>query len=113
ALLIMGFVAQYAAIGTGVILAGLSQLPRALEEAAEICGAGWFPRLLTTRVPNSVSAASAEHAGCGGINVHLLRAGFGSSALAGSSRRRYVDRPDDDRDGEGPARLGHLPLSPV
>ena len=51
ALLIMGFVAQYAAIGTGVILAGLSQLPRALEEAAEICGAGWFQRVFRILFP--------------------------------------------------------------
>jgi len=53
ALLIMGLVAQYAALGTRTILAGFSQLPLSLEEAAEIAGAGWFRRVLTILAPFS------------------------------------------------------------
>jgi len=51
ALLILGFVTQYAALGTHMILAGFSQLPLSLEEAAEIAGAGWFRRVFVILVP--------------------------------------------------------------
>lgn len=51
ALLIFGFIAQYAALGTRTILAGFSQLPASFEEAAEISGAGWFRRVTIILVP--------------------------------------------------------------
>jgi iron(III) transport system permease protein len=51
ALLIMGFVAQYTALGTRTFLAGFSQLPLSLEEAAEISGAGWFRRVFAILTP--------------------------------------------------------------
>ncbi|MEQ1887491.1 MAG: ABC transporter permease subunit, partial [Bryobacteraceae bacterium] len=51
AILIFGLVSQYAALGTRTILAGFSQLPPSLEEAAELAGARWFRRVLAILVP--------------------------------------------------------------
>jgi iron(III) transport system permease protein len=51
AILIFGFVTQYAALGTRTILAGFSQLPPSLEEAAELTGARWFRRVFVILVP--------------------------------------------------------------
>jgi len=51
AVLIVGFIAQYTALGMRILLAGLSQLPMSLEEAAEVAGASWFRRVFAILVP--------------------------------------------------------------
>jgi iron(III) transport system permease protein len=51
ALLIIGLVAQYSVLGSRPILAGFSQLPASLEEAAEIAGSGWFRRVFVILAP--------------------------------------------------------------
>jgi iron(III) transport system permease protein len=51
AIIIVGLIAQYSALGTRTILAGFSQLPPSLEEAAEIAGARWSQRVLGILVP--------------------------------------------------------------
>lgn len=50
-ILVIGYVAQYAALGTRTILAGFAQLPSNLEDAAEIAGARWPLRLSAIMVP--------------------------------------------------------------
>jgi iron(III) transport system permease protein len=51
AILVTGYVAQYAALGTRTILAGFAQTPADFEEAAEIAGAGWARRVSGILVP--------------------------------------------------------------
>jgi iron(III) transport system permease protein len=51
AILVTGYVTQYAALGTRTILAGLAQTSPALEEAAEVAGAGWFRRVYGILAP--------------------------------------------------------------
>ena len=51
AILLIGFVAQYCALGTRMILAGFSQLPQSFEEAAELSGARWSQRVFGILVP--------------------------------------------------------------
>jgi iron(III) transport system permease protein len=51
AILVIGYVAQYAVIGTRIILAGFAQTSSAVEEAAEVAGAGWFRRVFGILVP--------------------------------------------------------------
>jgi iron(III) transport system permease protein len=53
AMLIIGFVAQYAALSVRIVVAGFSQVSPSLEEAAEVAGAGWFPRIFGILVPIS------------------------------------------------------------
>ncbi|HEY3439636.1 MAG TPA: ABC transporter permease subunit [Paludibaculum sp.] len=43
-MLVVGYVAQYSALGTRSILAGFAQTAPSLEEAAEVAGAGWCRR---------------------------------------------------------------------
>ena len=50
-IVVIGYLGQYAALSTQMILAGFSQLSPALEEAAEAAGAGWFSRLFRILVP--------------------------------------------------------------
>ena len=45
AMLVGGYIAQYAALGTRAMVAGFAQAPVHLEEAAEIAGAAWFHRV--------------------------------------------------------------------
>jgi iron(III) transport system permease protein len=45
AILILGFVGQYAALGTRIVLAGFTQISPSLEEAAEVAGVNWFRRV--------------------------------------------------------------------
>jgi iron(III) transport system permease protein len=47
----IGYVAQYAALGARTSLAGFSQLAPSVEEAAEVAGAGWFERVFQILVP--------------------------------------------------------------
>jgi iron(III) transport system permease protein len=51
AIVAIGYVAQYAALGARITLAGFSQLSSSVEEAAEIAGAGWFRRVFHILVP--------------------------------------------------------------
>ena len=51
AILLMGYFAQYAALGTRTILAGFAQTPTDMEEAAEVAGAGWVRRVSGILVP--------------------------------------------------------------
>jgi iron(III) transport system permease protein len=51
AILIIAFVAQYAALGIRITSAGLSQVSPSLEEAAELAGAGWFRRVFIILAP--------------------------------------------------------------
>ncbi len=51
AILVTGFIAQYAALSTRTILAGFAQTSPSLEEAAEVAGAGWFRRVREILVP--------------------------------------------------------------
>jgi iron(III) transport system permease protein len=51
AILMIGFIAQYAALSTRIILAGFSQMSPSLEEAAEVAGAGWFRRVFGILTP--------------------------------------------------------------
>jgi iron(III) transport system permease protein len=51
AILVIGYVAQYAVLGTRTILAGLAQTSPAVEEAAEVAGAGWFQRVFGILTP--------------------------------------------------------------
>jgi iron(III) transport system permease protein len=51
AMLVGGYVAQYAVIGMRAMVAGFAQTPVHLEEAAEIAGAAWFQRVRGILVP--------------------------------------------------------------
>lgn len=51
AILVAGYVAQYAALGTRTILAGFAQTSPGLEEAAEVAGAGWLRRMFGIVAP--------------------------------------------------------------
>lgn len=50
-LLVFGFMAQYTAIGTRMVAAGMSQLSPSLEEAAEVAGVKWFRRVFGILTP--------------------------------------------------------------
>ena len=51
AILVSGYVAQYAALSIRTILAGFAQTSLGLEEAAEVAGAGWFRRVFGILAP--------------------------------------------------------------
>lgn len=51
AILVTGYVAQYAALGARTILAGFAQTSPGLEEAAEVASAGWFRRVFGILAP--------------------------------------------------------------
>ena len=51
AILIIGFVSQYAALSVRIVVAGFSQVSASLEEAAEVAGVGWFRRVFGILVP--------------------------------------------------------------
>ena len=51
AILIIGFVAQYAALSVRIVVVGFSQVSPSLEEAAEVAGVGWFRRLFGILAP--------------------------------------------------------------
>ena len=56
AIVIFGFVAQYAALSIRIFVAGFSQTSPSLEEAAEVAGAGWFRRVFGVLMPLAKSA---------------------------------------------------------
>ena len=51
AILIIGFVAQYAALSVHIVVVGFSQVSPSLEEAAEVAGVGWFHRVFGILAP--------------------------------------------------------------
>src|SRR5262249_33737285 len=59
ALLILGFMAQYTALGARILAVGLAQLSPSLEEAAEVAGVKWFRRVFGTLAPLLRPAAVA------------------------------------------------------
>lgn len=50
-ILMAGFTAQYAALGSRILAAGLSQVSPSLEEAAEVAGVEWFQRVFGILAP--------------------------------------------------------------
>jgi iron(III) transport system permease protein len=62
AILIIGFLAQYAALSIHIVLSGFSQMSPSLEEAAEVAGAGWFRRVFGILAPVARPALIASWA---------------------------------------------------
>ena len=50
-IIIFGYIAQYTALGERIMAATFSHVPRSMEEAAQIAGAGWCRRLFKILVP--------------------------------------------------------------
>ncbi len=53
AILLLGYLAQYSALASRVSVSALAQVPSAMEEAAQVAGAGWFRRMTRIVVPLS------------------------------------------------------------
>ena len=51
AIIILGYLAQYAVLPTRMTSAMLDRIPRSLEQAAQLCGASWFMTLRDIEVP--------------------------------------------------------------
>lgn len=51
AIILFGYIAKYTALGERVMAATFAQIPRSMEEAAQIVGAGWFRRLTGILIP--------------------------------------------------------------
>ena len=51
AILFLGYTAQYTALTSRATVATLSQIPHSMEDAAQVCGAGWPRRLLLIIAP--------------------------------------------------------------
>ena len=51
AIILFGYIARYTALGARIMAATFSQVPRSMEEAAQIAGAGWFRRLTGILIP--------------------------------------------------------------
>lgn len=64
AIVLIGFIAQYSALSTRTILAGLSQISSSLEEAAEVAGASWRSRALRILVPLARRSLAAAWTVC-------------------------------------------------
>ncbi|MBI3681144.1 MAG: iron ABC transporter permease [Acidobacteria bacterium] len=50
-ILFLGYTAQYAALTSRATVATLSQIPQSMEDAAQVCGAGWHRRILVIVAP--------------------------------------------------------------
>lgn len=50
-IIIFGYIAQYTALGERIMAATFTHIPRSMEEAAQIVGAGWYRRLFKIVVP--------------------------------------------------------------
>ncbi len=50
-IILLGYLAQYTALASRVVVATLSQIPRSMEEAAQLVGAGWIRRVAWIVVP--------------------------------------------------------------
>jgi iron(III) transport system permease protein len=53
AILLLGYLAQYSALASRVSVSTLAQVPSAMEEAAQVAGAGWLRRVARIVVPLS------------------------------------------------------------
>jgi iron(III) transport system permease protein len=53
AILLLGYLAQYSAIASRISASTLAQMPAAMEEAAQVAGAGWLRRFARIVVPLS------------------------------------------------------------
>ena len=53
AIILFGYIAQYTALSERIMAATFSQIPRSMEECAQIVGAGWFRRLFGVLVPQA------------------------------------------------------------
>lgn len=51
AIILFGYIARYTALGARFMAVIFSQVPRSMEEAAQIVGAGWFRRLSGILIP--------------------------------------------------------------
>jgi iron(III) transport system permease protein len=58
-ILIVGSIAQYAALSTRIMAAGFSQVSPHIEEAAEVAGVGWFRRVSGILTPVNCPALLA------------------------------------------------------
>jgi iron(III) transport system permease protein len=58
-LVLVGYLAQYTALTSRTTVAGLSLIPRSLEEAARVAGAGWFHRTGQIVAPLAAQALGA------------------------------------------------------
>jgi iron(III) transport system permease protein len=50
-ILLIGFLAQYSVVTSRASVSALSRIPSSMEDAAQICGAGWIRRIATIIVP--------------------------------------------------------------
>ena len=50
-ILLLGYLAQYVVVGVWITKAALASIPRSMEEAAAVAGAGWARRLATIAMP--------------------------------------------------------------
>jgi len=50
-IIVLGYIAQYTALGERIMAATFSQIPHSMEEAAQIVGAGWFQRVYCILLP--------------------------------------------------------------
>ncbi|MDE2484516.1 MAG: iron ABC transporter permease [candidate division NC10 bacterium] len=50
-IIIIGYIAQYAAISSRITVSMLTQIPPSMEEAAQVAGAGWFRRMALIVAP--------------------------------------------------------------
>ena len=59
AIIILGYLAKYTALGSRITVARLTSIPASMEEAARISGAGWFRSMALVVVPLSARALLA------------------------------------------------------
>ncbi|MCP5005103.1 MAG: iron ABC transporter permease [Planctomycetes bacterium] len=52
-IIVFGYIAQYTALGERIMAATFAHVPRSMEEAAQIAGAGWYRRLFKILIPLS------------------------------------------------------------
>ncbi|MBI4377470.1 MAG: iron ABC transporter permease [Nitrospinae bacterium] len=53
AIILLGYIAKYTALGERIMAVSLSHIPCSMEESAQIVGAGWFRRLFFILIPLS------------------------------------------------------------
>ncbi len=53
AILLLGYLAQYSAIASRISVSTLAQMPKGMEEAAQVAGAGWLRRFVRIVIPLS------------------------------------------------------------
>jgi iron(III) transport system permease protein len=95
ALLVFGFMAQYTALGTRILAAGMSQLSPSLEEAAEVAGVKWFHRVFGILAPLLRRATLAVW-----IATFVFCLRCQPSIVACTARPRYTHGANHDTDGQ-------------